>query len=117
VNRPMHNIQRKLDIALALAENLLPEPVRGTVSRLPTLLTYQLFKAVREKALAQIKDAVAEAQNSGQRPDALQAFRSLLLEGIFIDAMAVLAVESRIAAFKAEHAPPAAATVSEHEQP
>lgn len=112
-----HAMQRKLDIALALAEHLLPDEVRTSIDRLSCLRSYPAFKADREKALAQIKEAIAVAQASGQRMQALQAFRALLLEGVFIDAMAVLAVESRIAEFKERHQQPAPATVSESEQP
>ena len=109
--------QKKLNIALALAEKLLPDDVRATLDRLTRTFTHPTFRAERQKALAQIEFAISGARINGQRPDTLHAFRSLLSEGVFIDAMAVLAIESRIAAFKAEHALPAAATVSEHEQP
>jgi len=112
-----HTIQRKLNIALALAERLLPDDVRESLDKLTVTNSYRQFRAEREEALAKIKDAISLAQQQRRRCEALQAFRALLMEGVFIDSMAVLAVESRIAAFKAEHALPAPATVSESEQP
>ncbi|CAB4162236.1 hypothetical protein UFOVP783_26 [uncultured Caudovirales phage] len=110
-------IQRKVDIALALAGGLLSDDICKSLDTLVITRSYPRFKEGREKALAQIKEAIAAANDRGQRTEALQAFRILLLDGVFIDSMAVLAVESKIAAFKAEHALPAPATVSEYEQP
>lgn len=110
-------MQRRLDIALALAGQLIPKDVRESLEQITLTRSYRMLKTYRAEALERSRDAIYLAQKEGQRTEALQAFRALLMEGVFIDSMAVLAVESRIAAFKAEHAPPEPATVSESEQP
>lgn len=113
----VHAMQRKVDIALALAGKLIPADVYESLENLTLTKSYRMLKAHRAEALERSRGAIYLAQQEGRRTESLQAFRALLLEGVFIDSMAVLAVESRIAEFKERHQLPAPATVSESEQP
>lgn len=92
-------IKLHLDIALALAGHLVPRDIAETVEWLQAEGDRDKFGTAIEALVSRIGPRVVrQLQDEGARPEAVRAFLSLAKDEPLAQAMATLAVESRIAA-------------------
>ena len=92
-------IKLHLDIALALAEHLVPRDIAETVEWLQGEVDRETFATGIEVLVSRVGPRVVKRlQDEGVRPEAVSAFLSLAKDEPLAQAMTTLAVESRIAA-------------------